>query len=1096
MGPSNGRPKNRNILPEVNVAAKEYVSSNSTSAMFLGGHQKSWMFGQSQPQGNLSKSATQLPKNRLLREKSSNQPSLDTGTRDRDRALALSCQAPENSTSTPTRHSPPSRTNVGVPIQSDPSGAVPSVETVLPSPAPSDEHHSDSLQALDTENGRQIHNVHRGPPNTPPIAQMTGNESEGNEQWNRMLRDAELTMTPPASDTATPQNFQAPLNVSKSALASQSSNQDLHDKKRKRNDSGLRPDFTSREPVNAPPTTESSSNAAIAGPTWDAPSRAVMSSFRKAVIKRLQQATDRSGTRGNTEVGRLNLLLHACDQNDHAYLLLHQIYCMDLTLPEYFSQLNSVGFGNEHINGLQYLTPLLLPNFQHMELDTINWFARFPLPLEILLRDFQVYREALDGVKNCLAKMMYSWLSYRELCSKRVHPPLVEELVNILGIESLVLQSVAFRAIHKDMWSGDTGDSCFVEGEKLFHQSQRTLQQAPANRSLEQKKHDDQNLIIKYQRLHAVHTQHRQNSNSQASSTNMAHPPPRAIASPLSSSRPAQGSLTGPPNPFRVRWSTDQRRAPPPPNINTQRAQLPSTTMVNRTTPTVPSQAFSPDQRVPPLPHGQGIARSHMRSPPIQTPSTGPQSVQARRSSGNMAPVTMSPQSYLPSHFQSFTASTRSPVGQVGQVGQWTPMPNLIGPHMRYPPPSNGPLSNPQAVNRAMENPRSVVLPQAANYQLFLSPVGQRLSTTAGVNPGLTALHQYEARSPLLRVVNDAGEPSTNLKHFRCLEGVSVLPGYLKVGSRQHTEFSFHVDEGDLALLSGTCEGQNGSISTRTVRIGSRFGRIRCVVAMNGVDLSSDGGSAWMTANHTWPTLVTVNFNNKHVDIRKKIHYGKDLPIDVSAMIKLGDNRFSVSIIAPPNGDKKEYAIGLETIQLVDTAGARALTGVLSYDEARQRVLGKFQTADPEIEIVNQLAVINLCDPFTSRIWDVPMRGVTCRHDECFDLDTFLETRCSKRPDQPCDPDEFKCPICGADARPQSLIKDEFFEKLRTELAGMNRLDAKAIIMQQDGSWEVKEEEKTGESGDGSGRYSGRRKESVASAAVMKNDNVEVIEID
>ncbi|KAL8809483.1 MAG: hypothetical protein Q9223_001243 [Gallowayella weberi] len=1032
----------------------------------------------------------------MPREKSSKQPSLDTSTRDHDRAHVLSCQASENSTSTPTRHSPASRTNVGAPIQNNPNGAVPSVETVLPSPAPSDEHHSDSLQAPDAENGCQTHKVHRAPDSTPPITQVMGNDSEGNEHWDRMLRDAELTMTPPASDTIAPQNFQVPLDVSKSAVAGRSSNQALPDKKRKCNDSGLRVDFTSRKPVNAPPITESFSNADIAGPTWDAPSMAVMSSFRQAVIKRLQQAADRSGTRGNTEVGRLNLLLHACDQNDHTYLLLHQIYCMDLTLPGYFGQLHSVGFGNEHINGLQYLTPLLLPNSQHMDFDTINWFARFPLSFEILLREFQVYREALSRVKSCLAKMMSSWRPYRELCSKRVHPPLVDELIDILGIESLVLQSVAFRSIHKDMWGGDTGDSCFVEGEKLFQHSQRTLQQAPSNRSLEQKKHDDQNLIIKYQHLHAIHTRHRQNSNFQASSADMNHPPPRASASPLASSRPARGSLTGPPNPVWVRWATDQRRAPPPPNINTQCAQLPSTTIGNRTTPTFPSQAFSPDQRVPSLPHGQGIARGHMRSPPTQTPSAGPQSVQARRSNGNMAPITMSPQSHPLSHFQSFPASTRSPIGQ---VGQWTPpMPNLIGPHMIRPPPSNGPPSNPQTVSRAIANPQSAVFPQAGDYQLFLSPAGQRLSTTAFANPGLTALHQHGARSPLLSVVNDAGEPSTNLTHFRFLEGVSVLPGYLKVGSRQNTEFSFHVDEGDLALLSGTCEGQNGSTSTRTVRIGSRFGRIRCVVAMKGVDLSSDDGSAWMTANHVWPNLVTVNFNKQHVDIRKKIHYGKDLPIDVSAMIKLGDNKFSVSIIAPPNGDKTEYAIGLETIQLVDTAGAKALTGVLSYDEARQRVLRKFQNADPEIEVVNQLAVINLCDPYTSRIWDAPMRGVTCRHDECFDLDTFLETRCSKRPGQPSDPDEFKCPICGADARPQRLIKDEFFERLRTELAGKKRLDAKAIIMQQDGRWEVKEEEKTGESGDGLGRYSEWRKESVASAAVMKKkkDKAEVIEID
>ncbi|KAL8701091.1 MAG: hypothetical protein Q9224_000661 [Gallowayella concinna] len=1048
-----------------------------------------------QPQQNFSKSATRPQSIGVPRERSGNQPSLDTSTRDHDRTLALSRQPPENSTSTPFRLSPLSITNLGTAVHNDPGGAVPNVETVLPSPAPSEEHHSDSLQTLDAENERQTHSVHRGPDHTSPITQSTGNEFEGDEQWDRMLRDAEFTMTPPASDTIAPQTLQNPLEVSNVAAARRSSNQGIQDKKRKRNDSGRRADFTGREPSNALPTTENSSNTEIAGPTWVAPSGAVMSSFLQAVIQRLQQATNRSDTRGNTEIGRLNLLHRACEQNDHAYLLLHQIYCMDLTVPEFCGQLNSVGFRNEHINGLHYLNLLLLPNFQNMDIESINWFARFPLPFGIMLREFQIYREALNGVKSCLAKMTYSWLPFRELCSKRFHPPLVDELVNIFGIESPILQSVAFRAIHRDMWNGDTGDSCYQEGEKLFQQDQRTVQQAPSNRSLEEKQRDNQNLIIKYQHLHAVHTRHRQKSSSNASSTNMIHPPPRADASPLSSSRLAPGDLTGP-NPFLVRWSTDQRRAPPPPNINTQCEQLPSTTTANRMTPIVPSQPFSPDQRSPTLPQGQGIARGYLASPPLPTPYAGPQSIQALRPSDNMAPTTMSPHSYPLSHFQSSHTGTGSPVGQ---VGQWTPpMSNLNRVHMIPPRPSNGPPSNPQAVNRAMENSRSAVLPQAGDYQLFLSPAGQRLSTRALADPVRTALHQYQARSPLLKVVNDAGEPSTSTKHFRYLEGVSVLPGYLKLGSRQYTEFSFHVDKGDLALLSGTCEGQNGSTSTRTVRIGSRFGRIRCVAATKGVDFSSDNGSAWITANQVWPTFVVVKFNNKYVDIRKKMHYGKDLPIDVSAMIQLGDNQFSVSIIPAPCEDKTEYAIGLETIQLVDTAGAKAMIGVLPYDEARQRVLQKFQNADPEVEVVNPSVVINLCDPYTSRIWDVPMRGVTCRHDQCFDLDTFLDTRRSKQSDQPSDPDQFKCPICGGDARPQTLIKDGFFERLRTELAGKNRLDAKAIIMQQDGSWEVKEDEKTttGETADGSGRRSsGRKTESVARAAVM-NDELEVIEID
>ncbi|KAL8657936.1 MAG: hypothetical protein Q9226_001431 [Calogaya cf. arnoldii] len=410
----------------------------------------------------------------------------------------------------------------------------------------------------------------------------------------------------------------------------------------------------------------------------------------------------------------------------------------------------------------------------------------------------------------------------------------------------------------------------------------------------------------------------------------------------------------------------------------------------------------------------------------------------------------------------------------------------------------NRPAPSPRLIDRAIQMPYSGQSPQAINnpQPLFLPP-GQRLSTTAHPNPIVAALHQSQARSPILTVVDNSGQPITNIKFFRYIEGVAILDTRLKLGKRQHAEFYFHIGEEDAALLSGTKEGQKGAPLMRKVKVGSRFGRVRCVDATKTADFNCDNQRAWVTANQVWPEHVTVMFNGKDLDVRKKIHYGKDLPIDATAAIKLGNNKFSVSIIPTSTMDQTDYAIGLETLQLVDAAGAKELTGILPYDEARQRILRRLQNEDPDIEVVNPYVVINMSDPYTSRIWNIPMRGRYCRHDQCFDLDTFLETRTSKRLGQPCDPDQFKCPVCGGDARPQSLVKDEFFVVLRAELVQRDRLDAKAIIMQQDGTWEVQEEETTGETGDGSGRRFGARAESAASATTKEgNSTVEVIEID
>lgn len=53
--------------------------------------------------------------------------------------------------------------------------------------------------------------------------------------------------------------------------------------------------------------------------------------------------------------------------------------------------------------------------------------------------------------------------------------------------------------------------------------------------------------------------------------------------------------------------------------------------------------------------------------------------------------------------------------------------------------------------------------------------------------------------------------------------------------------------------------------------------------------------------------------------------------------------------------------------------------------------------------------------------------------------------------------ENWKCPICGADARPQHLIVDGFLGEVRADLMRTGRLEgARAIKIKADGSWELK----------------------------------------
>jgi hypothetical protein len=122
-----------------------------------------------------------------------------------------------------------------------------------------------------------------------------------------------------------------------------------------------------------------------------------------------------------------------------------------------------------------------------------------------------------------------------------------------------------------------------------------------------------------------------------------------------------------------------------------------------------------------------------------------------------------------------------------------------------------------------------------------------------------------------------------------------------------------------------------------------------------------------------------------------------------------------------------------------------------------KRVLaGPSMDDDDEITMVVSDLSIDLADPFTARIFDIPVRGSSCLHRECFDLETFLDTRKSKFSGQPSLVDVWKCPLCGADARPYALRVDEFFLTVRAKLADVGNLDVKAILVSADGSWKPK----------------------------------------
>ncbi|KAL8971765.1 MAG: hypothetical protein Q9183_000899 [Haloplaca sp. 2 TL-2023] len=1053
--------------------------------MFLGGQQKSWMAGPNDlmgPSQYQSKTPTQkakLPTNGPLRDRTNQPaPAVSTGNHSTGSQNNASADSRQPASNTGPVQVPTSRSasTVDSSLQDKRPPAAINAETVLPSPAPSEERRSNSLQPCESEaNGPNVR-TQSGP--TPLLPSNIIQEMQGNAQhWNSGPRNAQSPMTPPLSTTMIHPGRLPPTNTGGPVGDNRMSN-DPH--KRKRSEVGQ----NSGSAANSP--TAVSSGSPESGPPFannrHRPTDDEMHTFFTRVVLRLKWATQHRGTRGETEMARLTLVQTACAQHDYFYLHLHQVYCMS-----WESQF-AMSLGPEHVRGLELMIPLLLSNSEHMVEDAITWLALFPRPLTEMTHDYQLCRDVLKAVKVCLEQFARSWMSYLHHCKARLYPPLVDELVRVLGIQSPVFQNVVFRAILKDLWAGELNDARFQENEKIFRQNQQAVWQRPSALTTAQQTAFDRSFVVQYIHLRRGSSVHQgpSSTNSQAGSpqlNNISRPP-------SVQSRERVGGTT----------SGARNRGPTPSNIDTRLAR------------NLPSGGVDGGQPLPPGFYPQNSPMLARQVPPmlsssprIVSPSINwyPAGSPAPARNASFSSLPQQPNGSTPYHF--VTPVSASPAAQWSTP--WVNNSHLQShrssppvrhlPHPHSGPPVGQPV--PPAGFVQSQVPGSTPTTPTLHQQLMLPPIGRTLSTTALPNPGITALHQYRACSPVLTVTDDIGSPIPSTKHYRYLEHVSILRDRLKIGNRQHVEWRFPLDPSYFAALCGSLEGSIGSTLTRAVKVGSLFYRIRCVDATKIRDCESE--SDWAVANQVWPVHVTVVLNDEPLDIRKKIHHGKDLPVDVTATLRQDHNTLSVSIIRGQKYDPTEYAIGLERIGLLDTKASKGMMGTLSYDEARQRILKRFQNSDSEVEVMDASVTITMVDPYTSSIWDVPMRGKTCRHDQCFDCDTFFQTRSSKKADQPCEPDQFKCPICGADARPQSLVKDEFLESIRGELASQNRLDAKEIIMQQDGSWRIKEEEKTGEAGDGSGsRLAARLQTTPANATNQKEDTsrrvAEIIELD
>jgi hypothetical protein len=231
--------------------------------------------------------------------------------------------------------------------------------------------------------------------------------------------------------------------------------------------------------------------------------------------------------------------------------------------------------------------------------------------------------------------------------------------------------------------------------------------------------------------------------------------------------------------------------------------------------------------------------------------------------------------------------------------------------------------------------------------------------------------------------------------------------------------------------------------------------RLRCIRLLSISEPVNE--NTWCLAECAWPSVIYVHVNKVEIFPRRKVYYGKDLSLDITDLLKEGENEVSIHTIRGlAESEDLSYTIAVEIVDIANFNSIRELVTTLPAVASREHIQKRLSShaGDEELAIVNDSITIDLIDPFTARVCDVPARGIDCTHHECFDLDVFLKTRHlqvgSGKPSA-----SWKCPICRFDARPKSLLIDGFLAEVRDELERTKRLaHTKAIHVKADGSWE------------------------------------------
>jgi hypothetical protein len=889
---------------------------------------------------------------------------------------------------------------------------------------------------------------------------------------------------------------------------------------------------------------------------------------------------------------RFALLMDACNNEDFFYVILHQLFCVYDSDRKEVTNIQSLPPSNVLPIAFKILGQLIRDN-EGLAANHLKWFAQFPSTLRDLMVISEPYRRTLNDVGYFLGRLASEWAPLSRECSSRGFPPLVDELVDRMGLLSPILQGVVFTATRRNL--GVVDNSFGRQMEDIFRQDRQQHQDLAARydtaRPPSAREIQERNRIISASYLNLHNQQHQRLLSASTHGSPSTHLPTPAV--PSNVHLQYSGSMTGGPNqeswyqavpgpdPAGSWQFVNHLQAPPARMVS---AGLPNPALFAMTSrpPSVSGQRAFVDTPSPPM--MQSLSMHSPTQQDFQLPQpvrSNSDQIQSNQTASGYRAANQNGTMYQDSeqngvqqqHQQQLAAeqwhqlSARQLVWQQQQMQQMTAnrravnraaqirhdSNSVVGPRQRTRSGNNSvsstgrltpnrPSSNAQLLvpfvptapvmrsgSATQRNAIQIYTQTHPFHRPLIPPLGF-VQPSQPINPDLTALHQARARSPRLVHADfpvDAAGDDSSRRFYQAVKDFALGPTKIPVTAAL-SKFEFGISDATFALVArdkypGAIQPASDQLAIREFKRGTLQYRIRCIQTKR--DLTECLTPDWVISDTVWPEAVFLEVNGETLEVRRKNHHGKDLPIDIthlviqSSALPAGVN--SIKISTPRlRKDKKDlcYFLAVEIVEILQhrqimdfSLQYQQVPAAETLNAIKRSLAGPADDDDDLAMVVSDLS-IDVADPFTARIFEIPVKGSSCLHRECFDLETFLLTRNSKpkRPQQPCMVDVWKCPLCGKDARPYSLRIDNFLASVREELARQDNLDVKAILISANGNWRPKPEPQplkrkasNDPNDDDSSDDEATREEKVletarraAEASKSKEKDIEVIELD